>query len=101
PARAALFPRSLHDALPIYRMADPVRALAKADAARSGPVDPRRDFRDRDARIGFLSHEDRHLPDLVFEPVQAQIHRDGSARQARIDRKSTRLNSSHVKISYA
>src|SRR5690349_22160121 len=37
-------------------------------------------------------------------PVLAGPHRGGGARQAdhqRVDRKSTRLNSSHVEISYA
>src|SRR5690606_40057887 len=78
---------SLHDALPICVDVDPEPEPAPArDRARpSGPdtVRVRRAIGDGHARRGR----------------RARLRRDASVRAG--DRKSTRLNSSHVKISYA
>src|SRR5690606_40993198 len=71
---------SLHDALPIYRSpGDPDRAVPRAGQHRS---------RDRDARGGGRQQRGGRL-------LRRAVH------LMRRDRKSTRLNSSHVKISYA
>src|SRR5207302_10479610 len=73
PAPTEIYTLSLHDALPIYR-------------AR---VDRRRGHRGALRRVGPDQAAARRVEDEV--PVVV----------ARVDRKSTRLNSSHVKISYA
>src|SRR5690606_41720015 len=71
---------SLHDALPIYR--------AKIGKAPSVPT-VRRTIKDwASKKVSFLVPEGAKT--LKFMPSLTQI-----------DRKSTRLNSSHVKISYA
>src|SRR5690606_41986741 len=78
-----IYTLSLHDALPIY-----------------GHVHP---AAQRDAQLER---------DLLGQPLQPTVVRLGHVREARaqlvqvrpdqrVDRKSTRLNSSHVKISYA
>src|SRR5205807_10479167 len=79
PAPTAIYPLSLHDALPIFRLArvrqrcDGFRGVHHRSAAeREHEVGPRR-----------------------FELGGATIDRSG------LDRKSTRLNSSHLVISYA
>src|SRR5436309_8970846 len=52
----------------------------------------------RRPKLGEAKVEDLHLP----RPAQKNIRRlDVAVRDAARDRKSTRLNSSHVKISYA
>src|SRR5205807_5417799 len=77
---------SLHDALPIYRL--------QRHAAEQHPA-PRRVHQAQEhaqptrlAAAGAAGHADR----LAVEHLQ---------RRARQDRKSTRLNSSHLVISYA
>src|SRR5690606_42166068 len=87
------FPLSLHDALPISLPAQPPRRVApergdgvaqrqQRPAAERGPGEQRRERGDADDERG------EHDPGAAAgEEVQ--------------DRKSTRLNSSHVKISYA
>src|SRR5690606_40708361 len=85
PAPTALYSLSLHDALPIYH------------EKREGARHPRR----RRAR--------RRSRDREPAPLQGRRHRGQdrlrgryrSGQVQRQDRKSTRLNSSHVKISYA
>src|SRR5690606_41937286 len=83
-------PLSLHDALPIWKR---FHALLKRR------VDPRRSVlaaqqRERQAATTQAQPHDRQCPLLAD---------DGEQRPRRFerDRKSTRLNSSHVKISYA
>src|SRR5690606_41175959 len=76
PPTTAIYTLSLHDALPIFRRRRDLlehRRLHPSDRVAQRP-DP--------LRAGRTGHDDR---------VQLQ----------RRDRKSTRLNSSHVKISYA
>src|SRR5690606_41340427 len=80
---------SLHDALPIYHHA----RSRTAAVHRLGP--------DRGCAV-----EHRRLPAIppfrqpFLEPDGARRYA-ARARRQRIDRKSTRLNSSHVKTSYA
>src|SRR5690606_41639945 len=76
--------RSLHDALPIYQPRHPGRRRgARAGRVRQPPRrHPAVGHADRQRRQGALRHQ-------AVVPGQ------------RADRKSTRLNSSHVKISYA
>src|SRR5690606_40646366 len=97
-APADLYTLSLHDALPIFvstygdipLITEPVNSV-KADFIRN-PA----------AEIHALMEEDfkfatEHLPKPGEEDAPGRITQ-GAAWQ---DRKSTRLNSSHVKISYA
>src|SRR5690606_39384896 len=93
PPTTARYPPSLHDALPIYQRHDlghpqlerhplPV-VLSCLQGALDQFLDP-----------GRGRHEERRAP----------VRRAVGAREERLrlqDRKSTRLNSSHVKISYA
>src|SRR5690606_41798256 len=73
PATTALYTLSLHDALPIY---PPASGVSAAPAPRTRP---------------FLASRDRGRRYRLFQRSAARPQ----------DRKSTRLNSSHVKISYA
>src|SRR5690606_40950250 len=84
PPPTGISPLSLHDALPIYRGV-PRR---EHGALREREV-PRREVLLRDERRG---------QPVVEAPVRARREVD---RGEEVDRKSTRLNSSHVKISYA
>src|SRR5690606_39690722 len=70
---------SLHDALPIYGRA------------------PAQDDREGAPAAGAVRLD---VPDVVGEQDRADEDADGD-RHPQGDRKSTRLNSSHVKISYA
>src|SRR5690606_41956544 len=98
-ATPTLYPLSLHDALPILvgveqtlHIADQPVQAAEDPATRQverGGVGHRL----RHVPVHVRPHEARHLPDLV--PEVAAIF------DPALDRKSTRLNSSHVKISYA
>src|SRR5690606_41880137 len=91
-------PPSLHDALPIYL--PPAEEAARTEAwlyegrERSG-VDPHeilRAFTDRTDRV--LALLDGFMPECAWLD-------DTETLTYLQDRKSTRLNSSHVKISYA
>src|SRR5699024_12380795 len=76
PATTRTYTLSLHDALPIYQV-QKVRSLSRRTSSSSSPV--------RQAEAGATSKR-------AFSRALS-----GSAS----DRKSTRLNSSHVSISYA
>src|SRR5690606_41671005 len=92
-ATTALYPLSLHDALPISELQ---RRLASGDfevaqTGWSGRADP-------SGNIEPFVTCGAPLNDSGY----CNAHLDRLLRQARAqDRKSTRLNSSHVKISYA
>src|SRR5690606_40347737 len=94
PASTQIYSLSLHDALPIS-----VRAGAGVRPSAAGP-----DLRARRAAGAFRQRQ-RGADGRGGAPVAgravaadaARLHR----RAAAGDRKSTRLNSSHVKISYA
>src|SRR5256885_17172724 len=75
-ATTEIYPLSLHDALPIFTERSPMTAMATASAALLNPI--------------------------------GQVHTGATYRKFRafkgeqlVDRKSTRLNSSHLVISYA
>src|SRR5690606_41754905 len=94
---ATLFPLSLHDALPIYSSSGSNIGLAMArDSSRVTWVPA--------CRVDARSWE---CQKSVRAPVQ--VRRDGmrpsnngmGPARSQGDRKSTRLNSSHVKMSYA
>src|SRR5207253_6833202 len=99
PAPALVYTLSLHDALPICRQGF-VRGWRRA-AADENPVGawiPARLVHDRDGPHDRAEPQERE--------VESGSGRGPAGRQAalenrRRDRKSTRLNSSHVAISYA
>src|SRR2546427_2409987 len=80
-ATTEIYTLSLHDALPIYRSP---RAGTRVPPGREGARRP-----------GGPRRCDRHLRD------QSGAAKRRAGRGARVDRKSTRLNSSHSQISYA
>src|SRR5690606_41608393 len=82
PAPPAIYTLSLHDALPIC-----FTSVASTGADITGV-----DFRRGDNDAGQI------IIDLARSNISANISQSGSRL---LDRKSTRLNSSHVKISYA
>src|SRR5690606_41864593 len=100
PATTEIRPLSLHDALPIsltdastmgrtpmLRMAS-VAVAALALAACSGG----------DGADGYAGNASVASPEYAMAPAAPPMMYD---KDAAADRKSTRLNSSHVKISYA
>src|SRR5690606_40295802 len=93
PAPTTTPPLPLHDALPIYDLS--------GNAASWAIVSP-------DSKDGMFAHAQRlHAAGIpfVFDLGQAMPLFDGDDLRSMLkmarDRKSTRLNSSHVKISYA
>src|SRR5690606_42158598 len=85
-----LFTLSLHDALPIYRLVERYRLrgrLAHHDGARREAVP--------------VHHVERRQRVADRAEIGADDKQRHEARPLQRDRKSTRLNSSHVKISYA
>src|SRR5690606_41753919 len=89
----ALYTLSLHDALPI--------SVPRREVAIDAPADPLALRADRDV----LGHEKRAVTlDVDYDVVSGDAFLRGGDRadqERDADRKSTRLNSSHVKISYA
>src|SRR5207249_10631166 len=95
---AATVALSLHDALPIWelRARGPARQGRAERGGAGGSGRPRAERLPRGARRGRLAG-DRPAPELALGPgVRTRLR-----RLLRRDRKSTRLNSSHVSISYA
>src|SRR5690606_41083416 len=88
-APTALYTLSLHDALPIFQQ----EVLASA-------VDPGRQ-EPRVARRQDALSVSRPVANHVREVVEYGERHSLVRQELRPDRKSTRLNSSHVKISYA
>src|SRR5690606_39379118 len=84
---------SLHDALPIFEVADRILRQPPAPALDVAVDDPREQEAD-----GLAHLADGRLDELLVGPLECG---DVSRPADRGDRKSTRLNSSHVKISYA
>src|SRR5206468_6488204 len=93
-----IYTLSLHDALPI--LPSPIRPLGRASIARLYPIV----LRERAPQVEEVRIE-RRAPELaLFLERFAQVVRerlDVDRWDARLDRKSTRLNSSHDQISYA
>src|SRR5690606_39815341 len=91
-------PLSLHDALPIFnRMIEPSSGRIVFDGEDVTGVNP--DLLRR--RIGYVIQQIGLFPHQTIAENVATVPRLLGWDKARIDRKSTRLNSSHVKISYA
>src|SRR5207253_10692585 len=74
-APTEIYTLSLHDALPIYAIDQPLMAAAWVGLAQAG--------------------------DIAEQQLEHRSRRGGGGLRPRSDRKSTRLNSSHVAISYA
>src|SRR5690606_41687226 len=96
PATPEIYPLSLHDALPIFDRVAPI-VTAAARLRLHGPCvfHPAAfvDVVDVEVAIGAAAG-----PQEAVEPLDL-VHQ--LADIVGLDRKSTRLNSSHVKISYA
>src|SRR5690606_41221327 len=93
PATAATYPLSLHDALPICGAR---RGVGKEDRAMMTSISGRA------VRASFLAAAVAAGPASLAEAAPRMTN--AQKQQAEFlcqDRKSTRLNSSHVKISYA
>src|SRR5690606_42052101 len=88
PAPADIYTLSLHDALPIFPRGRRF-SLRLSHRAGTGRSTAHRHWRRRG--VG------RRIPGRSHASLPARVVR----RRSRRDRKSTRLNSSHVKISYA
>src|SRR5699024_11820607 len=90
PSPPPTYTLSLHDALPIYR-------AYGGDLA--GDSDDRHDHVLGDPRFGW---DDPAFPGGGMDrQTSVAVERTSGREDAYIDRKSTRLNSSHVSISYA
>src|SRR5690606_41995898 len=82
---------SLHDALPIFRW-----------EGTPGVEDGRVPWRYRHARfLKLLGSKTVHVLDSWRVETLGELDEERGINTVRQDRKSTRLNSSHVKISYA
>src|SRR5690606_39593201 len=99
PPTSPTHPLSLHDALPICQRS----TLNLARAQRSEPLRlPQHSVHDGFAFFGREGCEIQQLEEVQAVDREAQDRGIGEALRVRPqDRKSTRLNSSHVKISYA
>src|SRR5690606_39815460 len=88
PALTVLFILSLHDALPIFSQASPIRSPTfSVPCSRVRPA----------SRSASSASVPSSRPSSAASRVSSRI----SSPARSIDRKSTRLNSSHVKTSYA
>src|SRR5699024_12122804 len=99
PANAVTSPLSLHDALPIYAVRGvliTVLAEAQDDPERTlGELADLYRYGDGDEKRAVLRALD------LFGPEAGTLVEDALRTNDIRDRKSTRLNSSHVSISYA
>src|SRR5690606_41195440 len=93
-ATTELYSLSLHDALPIYAVRDRLGLVVGHGRA---VLDPTRAGRHARAMQERLDERRLAAPGVPHEGNVADLGR----RRRVQDRKSTRLNSSHVKISYA
>src|SRR5690606_41625936 len=93
-----LFTLSLHDALPILKSSIAAFVVAVEEFVAQRP--------DHDGSIGLLITSDEEGPAIngtakVCDRLQERGEAPDFCIVGEPDRKSTRLNSSHVKISYA
>src|SRR5690606_41259160 len=92
-----VYPLSLHDALPICHVPDAVdQAL---DDLLACVVQPPRSARQSTSHLALDAAD--HATDLVDRRRHSGLGAVDRVGDRGPDRKSTRLNSSHVKISYA
>src|SRR5690606_41854686 len=87
-----IYTLSLHDALPIFPRRGHPEAPRRVDTVNRWSLNPPPPPRRTGARRGLL----RAVDPPPLRPAPARARRTWTR-----DRKSTRLNSSHVKISYA
>src|SRR5207249_10779915 len=87
PAPTSIYPLSLHDALPIYRA---ISALGRGEFVLVYDADGREAETDLTVASEFVS------PAAI-----RTLRKEAGGLICMTDRKSTRLNSSHVSISYA
>src|SRR5207247_8832109 len=100
PAQPHLYPPSLHDALPIYRP----REARPPTAREHQPVAGMLGGFDRPVvALGAvqLAEEEVELFRPLGKPAEEVLRRIEPVVYEHLDRKSTRLNSSHEWISYA
>src|SRR5699024_11917437 len=95
PPCSAIYPLSLHDALPIL---DHIRRKTLDLSALKAIV---LDEADEMLRMGFIEDVETVMAELPESHQTALFSATMPEPIRRIDRKSTRLNSSHVSISYA
>src|SRR5699024_11833480 len=93
PAPTRIHPLPLHDALPIW---NPTSTAHRPPGARFPCRCPTRPY-----RSGRLTGVSRPFRSGGGRPPDESIHVTLLLRPLVLDRKSTRLNSSHVSISYA
>src|SRR5205807_9052499 len=99
PSPPDIYPLSLHDALPISRLGGVLKTSVRRPricAAISRPLYPSRGH--LQPSPGLLHRWPGHLSLARFGSPQSTEAQNPIGRQ---DRKSTRLNSSHLVISYA
>src|SRR5206468_13109935 len=99
PSPSKIYTLSLHDALPIYKQSLLEMMRVTRGEARLYPL-----VTFEATRSTYLDRlrEDRELRHLGFQEVQTDFEfLINSNHYLRVDRKSTRLNSSHDQISYA
>src|SRR5699024_12804418 len=99
PSSAAPYPLSLHDALPISHLASAAAVGAEPVAVAFEEVYLSLQQGLVDGQENPISLTAENSLDEVVDYLSLSRHAVGS--QLVIDRKSTRLNSSHVSISYA
>src|SRR5207253_10609869 len=98
PATSDTYPLSLHDALPISVPRAAERGVY-ARLADERPVEP--EVLPRLARHGVVEDAEPRAVHCVHADEERGVAARLEERGVRKDRKSTRLNSSHVAISYA
>src|SRR5690606_41735113 len=95
-----IYPLSLHDALPILLLGRTGGPAAHADRQRH--QQRRAAYRHRRSRSSAVPAVGAPLPPALQGQAPVREHHQATAPHGlSLDRKSTRLNSSHVKISYA
>src|SRR5207253_11116660 len=91
------YPHSLHDALPIFRQSGGRTLFAAYDE----PDAPASTTAVANRGIVTVNWDDRSNNESLFTVERSTSPTSGFSAVANVDRKSTRLNSSHVAISYA
>src|SRR5690606_42124973 len=95
----AHYPRSLHDALPISGDKSNTLRIGVEDRLYKTHTDSRYSNLEQDSERALVGQRHRHP-----RTEHTRLHSGAQSTQLfddLVDRKSTRLNSSHVKISYA